>query len=276
MSAKVVPQLLLEAFFWEGWLRQIGFVVGYVALIGALVGVLLSRSGLLRTLMIGLWSGYFLFGLVFTFHIHDHTYYSLQLIPVVALCLGPIADLIVKQLNQMVDGLGQVGWRGYGRVIVLALSVSALILSVVEHRQSISEIAEQDRTASKYAHRIAMYQEIGDAANHSNRTLVLWRNAADSGYALMYHGRLSGYTWPLPYELEVKRKWWRMRDEMSTEERFDALYSEHSPEYFIFSKKWWKSKHYEHLRNLLTESFPMTATDDDYVVFDLKRNGGSR
>ncbi len=84
---KIRPDLLLKESFWIGWLQQIGIVVGYVALVGALVGILVLRAGLPRVLIIGLWIGYFLFGLSFTFHVRSHDYYSLQLIPVVALSL---------------------------------------------------------------------------------------------------------------------------------------------------------------------------------------------
>jgi 4-amino-4-deoxy-L-arabinose transferase-like glycosyltransferase len=269
-SQKVAPQLLLEASFWEGWFGMIRFVVGLVALVGALFGILLLRKGLPRALMIGLWGGYFLFGLTFTFHIHTHTYYSLQLIPVVALSLGPIAALVMKSLNHTVNPnrLGQVGVRSYGGVLVLALSISVLILSVVEQRQTISQIAQQERTAPVYARYVAIFQEIGEVVNHSHRTVVLF---GDYEYALMYHGRLLGDKWPSPIHIGGRQE--RAR-EISAEERFHRYSKKLSPEYFITSKRWFLLD--EELRDFLTENFPLAAQGDNYIVFDFRRKEESR
>ncbi len=274
---KVVPGLLLREAFWIDWLDKIKVVVGYFALVGALLGVLLARAGSPRALMIGLWVGYFLFGLVFTFHIKSHDYYSLQLIPVVALSLGPIGALVMGYL-------GQMDWRSYGRLAVLGLFFLAVALSVVEYRHTILGIVQQAQggafpgryvgqtTTADYEARAKAYQEIGEVVDHSPRTLFL---APEFGYSLMYHGRLSGEYWPPPGRRKQPRG-----SQPGTEERFNALYSEHSPEYFIviprFTERdrradFWESEEYKDLRDLLTENFSAVVEDDDYVVFDLRK-----
>ena len=152
LSVRLRPLLLLEASFWidqehHGWLGRISQVVGYTALVGALLGTLLLRPGLPRYLMVGLWGGYFLFGCVFSQDVSTQPYYSLQLIPVVALSLGPVGSLFMKQLRQLVktDYPGQGGLRHYRvvitrQVIVLTLFISALILSAAEYTASCSEV----------------------------------------------------------------------------------------------------------------------------------------
>ena len=273
-SQKVVPQLLLEVHFWEGWFGTVRFVVGLAALAGALLGVLLLRKGLPRALMIGLWSGYFLFGLTFTSHIATHDYYSLQLIPVVALSLGPLADLVMTYLNQTVNNLGQLGWRGFGRIIVLALSISVLALSAAGNRQASayptsSMRAQQDRAGSY----VATFKKIGEVVNHSRRTLVLFGGSPSGGpnygFALMYYGRLSGETWPWPTHLGERQVGTRAD---AAEELFSRRSRKHSPEYFIISRGWWNREETSGLRAFLTKNFPMMAQDDRYVVFDLRRN----
>jgi hypothetical protein len=66
--------------------------------------------------------------------------------------------------------------------------------------------------------------------------------------------------------------------QLSPQERIDALYPEHPPEYFILASSWWKSEEYKHLRRFLKD-FPMTRGDmtrgEHYVVFDLRRKGES-
>jgi 4-amino-4-deoxy-L-arabinose transferase-like glycosyltransferase len=270
---RIVPHLLLEATFWVGWGETIAKVVGYSALAGALLGVLLLRRGVPRALMVGLWGGYLLFGLVFTTHISTHDYYSLQLIPVIALSLGPIWELVTSRPHWAVSSTrtGRGGLRKYTWGVVPALLVSALILGVVvENRQTILKIVEQERYAEeRWAPRIATYQEIGQVVNHSRHTLVLvhW----DYGNSLAYHGRLAKKAWPPPAQLQVEERLGRGR--RSVEKRFDALSSEHPPEYFIITKNWYWDAEYQDLRGFLTKNFTLMAQGDDYVVFDLRDKG---
>jgi 4-amino-4-deoxy-L-arabinose transferase-like glycosyltransferase len=270
VSQRIVPQLLFQASFWVGWFSQVLLVVSLVALLGGLVGAFLFLRGLPRALLLGLWGGYSLFGLTFTYHIHTHDYYSLQLIPVVALSLAPAAEAAMRRL-------GQTGLRSPGGALIVALSVSAFVLVAAEQRQEISEIAVQKRTASEYANWVAIYEEIGQVVNHSHRTLIFFdvdENEYDWGWPLMYHGRLSGRHWPYPSELESGRR-------LSPEQRIKALYPKRPPAYFIISRNWWAKewgkrfedyKHLDkHLERLL-KGFPKTR-GEHYIVFDLRKQG---
>jgi hypothetical protein len=277
VQGKVVPQYLLETYFWRGWLDQIGSMVGLVAFAGALLGVLLLRPGSPRALMAGLWGGYFLFGLVFTYHIHTHGYYSLQLVPVVALSLGPLWDAA--------EGYIRRGDRHYyRRAVVLALIVIALLFAAFEQRITIFGIAQQASGAkpfpgrylgsaliADYGDRAKTYGEIGEIVGHSRRIIF---SAPDFGYPLLYHGRIDGEYWPTPEMMG----WWQSRgrtgahlDGATTRrELFDNWYSQLSPEYFIVIKsEGWKDD--RQLRRLLTRHFPKVVRDRYYLVFDLRK-----
>jgi 4-amino-4-deoxy-L-arabinose transferase-like glycosyltransferase len=97
------PDLYLQRAYWEGWLLLATNGVGYIALIGALLGLPTLRRGLPQALLIGLWIGYILFGLIFTMHIHTHNYYQVQLIPIVALSFSSLIALFVNYLRQIPD-----------------------------------------------------------------------------------------------------------------------------------------------------------------------------
>jgi hypothetical protein len=277
VQGKVVPQYLLETYFWRGWLDQVGSMVGLIAFGGAVLGVLFLRPGLPRALMVGLWGGYFLFGLVFTYHIHTHGYYSLQFVPVVALSLGPVwdeADSYIRRASR----------RYYRRAIVLSLLVIAVIFAVVEQRITIFGIAQQAGGAkpfpgryegsaliADYGARAKTYEEIGEIVGHSRRTIF---SAPDFGYPLLYHGRLDGEYWPTPDMMG----WWQSRGRTEAHlggagtrrELFDNWYTEVSPEYFIVIKsEGWKDD--RQLRRLLSRHFPKVARDRDYLVFDLRK-----
>ena len=277
VQGKVVPQYLLETYFWRGWLDQIASTVGLVAFAGALLGVLLVRPGLPKALMAGLWGGYFLFGLVFTYHIHTHGYYSLQFVPVVALSLGPLWDTVEGYIRRG-------GRQHYRRAVFLGLVVIAVVFAVAEQRTAIFGIAQQAGGAkpfpgrymgsaliAHYGARAKVYGEIGAIVGHSPRTIF---SAPDFGYPLLYHGRLDGEYWPTPEMMA----WWQSRGRVEAHlggattrrELFDDWYREVSPEYFIVIKsEGWKDD--RQLRRLLTRHFSKVARDKYYLVFDLRK-----
>jgi len=276
VQGKVEPRYLLEGYFWRGWLEQIGSMVGLIAFLGAVVGLLLIRPGSPRAMMAGLWGGYILFGLVFTYHIHTHGYYSLQLVPVVALSLGPVWDAATGYV-------GRRDRRLYRRAIVCVLIVLAVVFSVVEQRTTVLGIAQQAGGAkpfpgkylgsaliADYEGRARAYGEIGEAVGHSRRTIF---SAPDFGYPLLYYGRIDGDYWPSSDMMA----WWRslgraeadLGGATSRRVLFDSLYSEASAEYFIVIKsEGWKDD--RSLRRLLTRHFPVVARGHGYLVFDLR------
>jgi hypothetical protein len=276
-SGRIIPEFVLHLSFWESWLQMIQLVMGLAVFVGAFVGTLLLRGGMPRALMIGLWGGYFIFGLTFTYDIHNQHYYSMQLIPVVALALGPVGTLVMNHINRAVtpNHLGQVGLRRYGMlIVVLALFLSVVILGVVENRSTISQIAKQDRAASRYARYVATFEEVGDVVNHSRHTLILFGPGQQAGhshyeYALMYHGRLSGAEWWDPATRGVQPRDKGRVD--SAQELFGEYSKWFSPEYFVVSTGWWNAEETRDLRRFLIRNFPVAAQDDDYVVFDLTR-----
>jgi 4-amino-4-deoxy-L-arabinose transferase-like glycosyltransferase len=133
--AKESPSLLLESSFWHGWWDQVIFVLTYplksgplalLILLLAAAGVAVAKRGRPRTLLVVLWVGYVLYGLVFTIHISTHNYYSLPLVPIVALSLGSIVDAFARwsratelQAAALVTtaallAVGAVGWKLHG------------------------------------------------------------------------------------------------------------------------------------------------------------------
>ncbi|MBI4698021.1 MAG: glycosyltransferase family 39 protein [Nitrospirae bacterium] len=68
-QASFLPHLLYQGYFWKDWLAMIARAVGLTAFAGALSGLFLVRGRLPGVLLKGLWTGYFIFGLLFTFQI---------------------------------------------------------------------------------------------------------------------------------------------------------------------------------------------------------------
>lgn len=244
----LLPQLWMSQFFWRSWLDNIELTVGLISFVIALLGMLLLRDGVPRTLMLGLWIGYVSFGLVFNYNFATHDYYQLQLIPIVGLSLGPMMALIMNQSRQLHS---ERRWR-IATCIVLLLAL-ALSLRTAKSRLWTPDVWQKVRTE----------REIGDVVKHSTKTIFL---SSDYGVPLEYHGLLSGAAWPLSADFE----WERLAGvpTLSAEERFKAWFAAASPEYFIVEDLR-ELERQPDLKRFLSE-FPILSENDRYLVLSLR------
>lgn len=247
-EGNILPHLVLYPFFWEGWLTQIGAVVGYPALVGALFGILLVPGGLPRALLSGLWAGYIVFGLVFTYTIHTHDYWNLQLVPIVALCLGPVASALTEQLRS-------VHREWHWRWAMTGIALLAVVLVVGTTRNRLADL-ESERKVQR-AH------EIGEQVN--NRTDIIYLSG-DYGLPLEYHGELSGTPWPLVSDIE----WEQLAGVpvLGAEERFNSRFAKHLAKYFIVEDL----REFEQQPDLkrFLSRFPLVVRKQDYLIFKLR------
>jgi hypothetical protein len=256
----ILPQLLLQPFFWRGWLAQVGEVTGYAALTGALLGLFLFSPGLPRGLILGLWAGYLLFGLVFTYTIHTHDYWNLMLLPIAALSAGPLGARLVELVySGQADQDSAVRGRPAGRSRQLALGSVLVLALAISAAQAWVKMANPG-----YAAVVSKAERIGDAVNHSTQNVFL---ASDYGLSLEYHGQLSGEPWPLVSDLE----WERMAGQpvMEAETRFNRFFSDQEYAYFIVVDR----VEYDgqpDLQRFLMAHYPLRVETADFLLFDLR------
>jgi hypothetical protein len=248
VQGRIVPQLWLSKHYWGGWLNQIEKTVGYIALAVGVFGVSRVRSRLPRALLIGLWGGYFVFGLTFTYHICSHTYYQLQLIPIIALSLGSICTQSFNHLKRNSKPV-------YCRVFLLLTLLLLISLNLYKTRRRIAH--------SGFEHKVKVAEEIGEIVSHSPKTIFL---APNYGSPLLYHGEISGKYWPQSWETIVEKL--NGQNISSVEDRLNYWSTVYSPDYFIVTDL----KDFEtqkDLKELLFANFPVVANSGDYVIFKL-------
>lgn len=176
-------QLLGEPEFWRGWAAMIAQVVTWPAFILALVGSICAPRPL-RALLAAAFAGYVAFGIVFTHHIHTHNYYSLPIVPFVALGVAALVDAAARRFT---------------RAAPMALAAIVVIACVVGGSMSVLEAESSSRRAALRAE-AARLERIGTLVGHSRRVLAL-----DGAYALplIYHGFVMASTWPLSGDLAI-------------------------------------------------------------------------
>lgn len=251
----VIPGLLLEPGFYISWLYNLDRVIGFPLLLLALLGTLLLRGDRLA-LTLGLWGGYLLFGMVFTFHFATHPYYHVAAFPAVALGLTGLA---VPALGALTEQRALIRIPG-----VALLLVFLLVVTLAPTLRGFGKPGVDGRAEA--------YAEIGRLVNHSQRTLMLTEH---QGFPLMYYAKITGDFWPTKWALAVmkgglksiaSRKSQSGHSDEDVVQRF-AEYATRKPEFFVITNKEELSPT---LENFLAERFPLLAATEVYKIYDLR------
>lgn len=244
-----LPHLLLKSFFWGGWLRMIEHVMGHLAVIAALLGIVLLSRGLGKALLIGLFTGYLAFSLFCSYHTPTHDYYQLAFIPIVAVAMGPLAALVLNRLAVV------------SRRLSYRLTVCAVfILTMVMHLHA----APWRRFTSDYRPIVKSWEEVGEVVGHSGKTIWL---ASDYGKPLQYHAEIAGTNWPWRGDLRVQAM--RGRPPMTAEERLEKLRARTGAEFFIVLERNEFAAQSD-LRELLSSRYPVFRRTPAYRIYDLR------
>ena len=249
-----LPHILLESFFWRGWLVQIDKVIGLAGLIGGLIGFLMLPRGMLKRLLGALWFSYIVYAFLFSYHIHTHDYYQLPIVPTIAISIGGLADAILGRLREACA-------KWYQRAAALAVILFAVYLSIYTVMPQLYNPGVQQY--------VRMSEEIGDVVGHSTKTLFL---TYAYGKPLRYHGQVAGSNWPNGGDFRA----WQMSGlpMQGAEERFKAL-SKDGYEYFIVTD-FQEFEQQQDLKQFLTRNFPLQVKNQGYLIFDLRKKLSGR
>lgn len=254
--AKVSPSRLVESSYWTGWWDQIVFVLTYplksgplslLIVLAAVIGVLLAERGRPRTFLAALWVGYIIYGLVFTIHISTHNYYSLPLIPIVALSLGSLLDPVIR------------------RVGVSDLQAAAIVTGVaVLAAGAVAWKLHGPLTDRAFATERAMYLQAGVAAEHTAHALYV-----DTHYAepARYYGWTAGTLLTSGYEPDSGGL---ARRGLAT-----ALRAQPSPSCLIFTGAALR-RQLSGFEHDVARRYSVRRRQQDFAVYDLTRTAGER
>jgi 4-amino-4-deoxy-L-arabinose transferase-like glycosyltransferase len=243
VSTSYMPHLLVKRDFWLGWF-QLGInVVGTAFLIAAIIGFFLLRNRTARGLIIGLAISYVVFGVAFTYHIHTHPYYHIQLFPVVAICAASCLDSLVKALRNSSGKLWPVP-------IILSVAISLYFAYRTERDTLYQTRMEDPRTAWR----------IGEIIGHNPHTVFVSRYY---GIPLEYYGEFGGAPWPVGIEDPFYRE--PGAHQQSVQERIDGLGFE--PEYFVITSFDLYQRLHQDLAAYLESTCSVRLDTTDYLIY---------
>ncbi len=244
-SGRFFPELLISPSFYLRWGLNLEQIMGYLAIALALLGLLLfpkEKNGLL----IGLWGGYILYGLIFNYHFSTHDYYQMPFLPVAALSLAPFGEMMGSALRARSNGV-------MPRLGLLAAWTLALLGAAWTVR---SELRAVD-----YRPLAETYREAGDLLRDQGKVVAL---SEDYGYRMNYWGWLNVTPWPSAGDLWYQEKRGDPQD-------FSQVFDKHAKGrafFLVTDFDEWEAQ--EDLRDYLETYYPLYAEGDGYLIFDLR------
>jgi hypothetical protein len=234
-------KLITSTDFYSKWLAFIGSLFGLTVVFLSIAGTLIAPPRL-RALLIGLWVGYVIYGLVLPFQMYTHSYYHIQLIPIVALGLaGALSPLVERAAVQ----------NPAGRVAFIAL-----IVAVIGYQ---SWVARSVLIAEDFRQEPAVWKQIGDAIPADAKVIGLTQ---DYGFRLMLWGWRKVALWPLSTDLAKVR-----RGDVDFANRFAELTL--GRDYFLVTS-FGQLDEQSALKKLL-DAHPIAKQGDGYVLYDLRK-----
>jgi hypothetical protein len=249
-TGRFIPALLTQIRFYLDWQELVMRLVSYAAVAAAALGTLLL-AGIARGLLVGLWGGYFIYGLLFPYHITTHDYYSLPLVPILALGIAPIAGVVAGRLGSVPNS---ATWR-----VIRLMVVTALLAFAVRAARGIV-------AGSDYRPEVGYWEYLGDLLEHRSDLLLL---SHDYGYRLMYYGWVNGGAWVGQSDLRLGELLGEPSDLGMGE--ITGRLAGHS---FFVVTLLGELDAQPVLKEYLYENYPMAERGDDFVVFDLRGRPG--
>jgi 4-amino-4-deoxy-L-arabinose transferase-like glycosyltransferase len=247
-ALRFLPALLKDPSFYGRWLFIAAGIVSFAAMFLSLAGVLLFRENKPRFLIIGAWFGYIVYGFAFSYYFITHEYYHLPLIPVVAIGLIPVAELLVRQVAQQKGRL----WRA----MFAGLLLFGVAMKMWEARNTLA--------TNNYRNEISYWQDLGKLIGTDKNIIEL---SGDYGYRLAYFGWVSGLQWSTNADEALRALAGQAQPDFATTFA-DQIAGKDL--FVITSPPEWENQ--PELREYLTAHYPLIAQDqgNGYWIFDLR------
>ena len=243
-SGRFIPALFLSPSYYVGWLNMLNLVAGGMVLMFSLLGLFFYDEKK-RRFLLGLWAGYALFGFYFNFHISTHDYYSLPLIPILALSIAPLADSLLSKLAQLTQ--------------TKLLRLSAFIFLLIGLIASLWNTRNQ-LNAVDYRPQVAMWAEIHSLTADYN----LGGLTQDYGARMASWGWQNLTSWPSYGDLLYGK------ERGSAEKDFEEQWNELMPKKELFLVTDFKDLDLQPFLKAKLKTYPVFAEEDGYIIYQLQ------
>ncbi len=233
-------KLISSSDFYSKWLAFLGSLFGLTILFASLAGALIATPRL-RWLLISLWIGYLAYGLTLPFQMYTHSYYHIQLIPVIALGLA-------TAMNPLLERAAKEGFLG-------RVAFVSLMIAVIGYH---AWVARSVLVAEDFRYEPKIWENIAAVIPEDANVIALTQ---DYGYRLMYFGWRKVNLWPLDTDLAQLKN-----ADRDTAARFNEITE--SNDYFLVTAFGQLNQQPE-LKKILEER-PVVDQGDGFILYDLR------
>jgi hypothetical protein len=246
-----LSHLLIEPDFYVRWLSLVQNLMGLTALLLSLVGVLLAAPRF-RALLLSLWGGYVLYGFFLPYQMYTHSYYHLQLTPIVALSLAPVAQAIISAFSSRRTQSSELTAR------ILTLLFAAIVVLGLFYTSWLSIATFK---GADYRSEPAHWQQIAATLPDDGSIIALTQ---EYGYPLMYYGQRKVSLWPNRGERALSSL-------RGSAKEFQSYFAKRIEEksYFLITA-FNQLNDQPDLKQALSEGYPVLAEGDGYLIYDLR------
>jgi len=237
-----LSHLLLDPSLYVRWFSLVQSIMGFAAILLALTGILIAKPRY-RALLLGMWAGYLIYGLFLPYQMYTHNYYHIQLIPIIALSLVPVVELLVEKLREQ---------KRIWQIAFIGISLVGFIFSAW---LSIAEFNRQD-----FRHEPAFWEEIGSYLPSDGKIIALTQ---DYGYRLMYFGWRKVALWPIRGERQLSK----LRGNEKEFENFFIKKTDDKSYFVITSFNQFNDQ--PDLKKMLESNYPVVGEGGGYLIYGL-------
>ncbi len=245
-ALRFFPSMWIDPAFYFRWAFTVNVDVGWAATLLAALSIFLADPKRERPLLVGMWIGYLLFGMAFSYFFFTHDYYQLSFIPVVAISMAPGLRVFFERFFEHNPGI-------FPRI---ALVVVVLIGVAVPAWTAHDLIAKPN-----YYNEPKFWAEIGDKLGHDGGVVALDQ---DYGYRLAYWGWQGSDNWFTSADLGLRNLAGQKLNLIKMFQHTTA-----GKKYFLVTMFDELNKE-PTVKQLLYSNYPIYAQTSGYIIFDLQ------
>ena len=244
-QGRFFPEMLRELKYYLLWKDAITIVMGHeLILVAAILGLLFFIRKKELGFFLGIWFGYILYCLFFTYHITTHLYYHLPVIPLTAVLLAGLFEVLIKYFkNKAVIPLARIG---LGIILLVGMGGGYYLLQKDDYRNE------------PY-----YYKKVADFVGRESKVVTL---SQDYGNRIAYYGWIKPKDWKA-FKNNIQNP--ILDSEMDP---FEEYFREFTAgfDYFIITRIK-EFERQEQLHDLLYENFDIFEEGGGYIIFNLNR-----
>jgi hypothetical protein len=233
----ISPSFYIRWLIFAGGLVDLG--IAFISFVG--IWLLPAKK---RIIPLALWLGYILYGLAFPYYITTHEYYSIPLIPAIALSLAPLAGVVFKHISD----LGRLTKYALAGIVVFSLAYSGWM-------------GRSILLSKNYRNEAIAWQNMRQGLPPTGDLIGITH---EQGYRIAYYGWRHVTPWPYTPQDE------QALSGDDPQAGFQALFTNYvkGQDYFVVTL-FSEFKNHPLLNAYLNDHYAVYKQGDGYLVFDL-------